>query len=109
MGHQVLDRPQAFVMERGFQDVIAAVDAGKCKTKVSKRKDDEGQLLFSPIDMNAAFKRLLRLKKWDKGRQLLGDTKRKLIRETLAMSATEQKRLRRQARNRYSATIRPIS
>ena len=48
-----------------IQTVIASVDAAKCKTKVSKEKTMKDALLFSPIDMNAAFKRLLRIKKWN--------------------------------------------
>lgn len=76
-----------------IQAVIAAVDAAKCKTKVSKEKTMKGELLFSPIDMNAAFKRLLRLKKWDESRVSYWVTRsEKLIRKTLAMSATEQKK-----------------
>lgn len=76
-----------------IQDVIAAVDANKCKTKLSKEKTMKGELLFSPIDMNAAFKRLLRLKKWDESRVSYWVTRsEKLIRKTLAMSAAEQKK-----------------
>lgn len=76
-----------------IQDVIAAVDAGKCKTKVSKEKTMKGELLFSPIDMNAAFKRLLRVKKWEESRVSYWVTRsEKLIRKTLAMSAAEQKK-----------------
>jgi hypothetical protein len=76
-----------------IQAVIAAVDANKCKTKVSKEKTMKGALLFSPIDMNAAFKRLLRLKKWDESRVSYWVTRsEKLIRKTLAMSAMEQKK-----------------
>jgi hypothetical protein len=76
-----------------IQEVIAAVDAAKCKTKVSKEKTMRGKLLFSPIDMNAAFKRLLRLKKWEESRVSYWVTRsEKLIRKTLAMSATEQKK-----------------
>jgi hypothetical protein len=76
-----------------IQDVIATVDAGKCKTKVSKEKTMKGELLFSPIDMNAAFKRLLRLKKWEESRVSYWVTRsEKLIRKTLAMSAAEQKK-----------------
>jgi hypothetical protein len=76
-----------------IQDVIAAVDAAKCRTKVSKEKTMKGELLFSPIDMNAAFKRLLRLKKWEESRVSYWVTRsEKLIRKTLAMSATEQKK-----------------
>jgi len=73
--------------------VIAAVDAVKCKTKVSKEKTMKGELLFSPIDMNAAFKRLLRAKSWEESRVSYWVTRsEKLIRKTLTMSATEQKK-----------------
>jgi len=76
-----------------IQAVIAAVDANKCKTKVSKEKTMKGSLLFSPIDMNAEFKRLLRLKKWEESRVSYWVTRsEKLIRKTLAMSAKEQKK-----------------
>ena len=40
-----------------IQSVIAAVDAAKCRTKVSREKTMRGKLLFSPIELNAAFKR----------------------------------------------------
>lgn len=76
-----------------IQSVIAAVDANKCQTKVSKEKTMKGKLLFSPIDMNAAFNRLLRMKSWDESRVNYWVTKsEKLIRKTLTMSAEEQKR-----------------
>jgi len=76
-----------------IQSVIAGVDAGKCRTKVSKEKTMKGKLLFSPIDMNAAFNRLLRKKSWYESRVSYWVTKsEKLIRKTLTMSAEEQKR-----------------
>lgn len=75
-----------------IQDVIASIDADKCKIKVSKEKTMKGELLFSPIAMNAAFKQLLRLRKWNESRVSYWVTRsEKLIRKTLAMSATEQK------------------
>ena len=50
-------------------------------------------MLFSPIEMNAAFKRFLHLKKWDESRVSYWVTRsEKLIRKTLAMSAAEQKK-----------------
>jgi hypothetical protein len=53
----------------------------------------QGELLFSPIDMNAAFKRLLRDKAWSESRVSYWVTRsEKLIRKTLMMSAAEQKR-----------------
>ena len=39
------------------QKVIAGIDAEACKTKVSKEKTMPGRLLYSPEDMNKAFKR----------------------------------------------------
>jgi len=57
-----------------------------------ERKDNEGKLLFSPIDMNTAFKMLLRKRSWDESRVSYWITRsEKLIRKTLTMSADEQK------------------
>jgi hypothetical protein len=76
-----------------IQAVVEGVDALKCRTKVSKEKTMKGKLLFSPVDMNAAFKALLRAKDWDESRVSYWVTKsEKLIRKTLTMSAPEQKR-----------------
>lgn len=76
-----------------IRQVIAAVKAGKCKTKVSKEKTMRGELLFSPIDMNAAFKRYLRAKSWQESRVSYWVTRsEKLIRKTLTMLASEQKK-----------------
>ncbi len=76
-----------------IQSVIAAVDANQCRTKISKEKTMPGRLLFSPVDMNASFNRLLREKAWDESRVSYWVTRNeKLIRKTLAMPADEQKR-----------------
>ena len=76
-----------------IQSVITAVDANKCRTKVSKEKTMKGKLLFSPIDMNTEFNRLLREKGWEESRVGYWVTKsEKLIRKTLTMEADEQKR-----------------
>ncbi len=78
---------------REIQFVISQVDANKCRTKVSKEKTMRGKLLFSPIDMNASFKHLLREKSWEESRVSYWVTRgEKLIRKTLTMSAEEQKR-----------------
>jgi hypothetical protein len=76
-----------------IQDVISAVDANKCQTKVSREKTMKGKLLFSPIDMNIAFKDLLRAKGWQENRVSYWVTRNeKLIRKTMTMSPEEQKR-----------------
>ena len=78
---------------REIGSVIGSVDAAKCKTKVSKEKTMKGKLLYSPIAMNAAFKKLLREKRWQESRVSYWVTKsEKLIRKTLTMSAEEQKK-----------------
>lgn len=76
-----------------IQSVISSVDAEKCKTKVSKEKTMKGKLLYSPIDMNSAFNKLLRAKNWQESRVSYWVTKNeKLIRKTLTMPPEEQKK-----------------
>ena len=45
-------------------EVIHAVDATKCKNKVSKEKTMPGQILYSPKEMNAEFDNQLRARGW---------------------------------------------
>jgi hypothetical protein len=73
--------------------VISKINAEKCKTKVSKEKTMKGKLLYSPIEMNATFSRLLRAKNWKESRVSYWVTKNeKLIRKTLTLSPEEQKK-----------------
>jgi hypothetical protein len=76
-----------------IRNVIADVDAEACKTKVSKEKGMVGTILYSPIDMNASFKKLLSEAKWDESRVSYWVTKdEKLIRKTLTLDSQEQKK-----------------
>lgn len=76
-----------------IESAIKAVSAEKCKTKVSEEKTMKGKLLYSPVDMNAAFSGLLRRKGWQESRVSYWVTKsEKLIRKTLTMPPDEQKR-----------------
>ena len=43
---------------------IANVDATLCKTKTSKEKTMMGKILYSPTDLNVAFKRELEKRSW---------------------------------------------
>ncbi len=53
----------------------------------------KGKLLYSPIDMNATFNRLLRTKSWNESRVSYWVTKsEKLICKTLTIPAEEQKK-----------------
>jgi hypothetical protein len=76
-----------------IKSVIASVDAKKCKTKVSKEKNMKGKILYSPIDMNSSFNKLLKKKNWQESRVSYWVTKsEKLIRKTLSMPPEEQKK-----------------
>ena len=78
---------------REMQSVISSVDAEKSKTKVSKEKTMKGKILYSPVGMNAEFKRLLRGKNWKESRVSYWVTKsEKLIRKTLTMTPEAQKK-----------------
>jgi hypothetical protein len=74
------------------QQVIEAVDGNACKTKVSKEKGMVGNLLYSPIEMNKAFTKLLADENWKESRVSYWVTKNeRLIRQTLTKTSEEQK------------------
>lgn len=52
-----------------IESVIASVDAEECRTKISSEKSKSGQLLYSPQDMNKAFKKGFTEKGWQQRRQ----------------------------------------
>ncbi|GBU20783.1 restriction endonuclease BglII [Fibrobacteres bacterium R8-0-B4] len=75
-----------------IENVIKNIDAEKCKTKISKEKTMKGTLLYSPIEMNNAFKKELTKYHWEESRVNYWVTKNeKLIRKTLTMSPDIQK------------------
>lgn len=75
-----------------IQDVITKLDAGACRTKVSKEKTMKDKLLFSPIDMNAAMSKSFTDHKWGEQRTSYWVTSdAKLIRKTMHMPAAAQK------------------
>jgi hypothetical protein len=75
-----------------IENVIKTVDAEKCKTKVSKEKTMKGTLLYSPIEMNNAFKKELTKYHWEESRVSYWVTRdEKLIRKTLTMPPDIQK------------------
>ncbi|MDE0153929.1 MAG: BglII/BstYI family type II restriction endonuclease [Gammaproteobacteria bacterium] len=74
------------------QDVIASVDAEACRTKVSKEITKRGRRLYSPIDMNKAFKEGLESFGWKSERRNFWVTQdEQLLRDTLHMLPEEQK------------------
>jgi len=85
----LVHRPQLWAE---IEQVIVSLDANACRTKVSKEKRSMDKLLFSPIDMNAAFKQSLNQAGWSESRVSYWVTRsEKLIRKTLSMDAVHQK------------------
>ena len=75
------------------KDVIAEVDAMACRTKISKEKTMPGKVLFSPADMNLAFKDGLKDRGWSERRSTFWLTAdEKLMRGIYGLSEGEQKR-----------------
>jgi hypothetical protein len=86
--HILIHKPALW---REIETVIAAVDADKCKTKISKEKTKRGRTLYSPVDMNRAFSRELARREWKQAITRYWVTAdAKLIRKTIPMSADEQ-------------------
>jgi hypothetical protein len=74
-------------------DVIAAVDATRCKTKQSREKTMRGRMLYSPTAMNACFKKELEQRGWHPSMTRYWVTAdHRLIRKTVTMTPDEQKR-----------------
>ena len=72
--------------------VIAEVNAEQWRTKISKEKRMIGKRLYSPGDMNAAFKSSFASRSWAEQRTsywVTGDAR--LIRRTMIMTPDEQK------------------
>ena len=76
------------------QAVIREVDAYACRTKVSKEKTKRGKVLFSPKDMNQAFKEGLSRLGWTERRSEFWVTDdEKILRRTYPLPNEEQKRV----------------
>ena len=74
------------------EQVIKKVDGHACQTKISKERRMEGRSLYSPVDMNKSFKRLLEARRWRESRVTYWLSKDvRLIRKTLAMPPEQQK------------------
>jgi len=50
------------------RQIIEAVDAGKCRTKISREQAMAGRTLYSPRSLNGAFRRAFSDRGWEKRR-----------------------------------------
>lgn len=76
-----------------IEEVISSIDASACRTKVSKEARMQGQLKFSPIEINKRFSAELTARKWEESRVsywVTGDER--LIRSTMTLTPEEQKK-----------------
>lgn len=51
-----------------IQEIVNEVDAESCKTKVSTEETKQGQVVYSPLDIDMAFKKLFEDKGWVESR-----------------------------------------
>lgn len=74
------------------QNVVAGVDASACRTKVSREKTMRGRLLYSPSDMNRAFREGFRAHHWDERRNVFWVTSdERLLRSIHSLPESEQR------------------
>lgn len=77
-----------------IQGIVRDIDAEKCKTKISKEKNKEGRILYSPKDLNQEFKDRLTAKNWNESITRYYITSNvHLARKTLTLSREEQKEI----------------
>lgn len=79
---------------REIQDVIEAVNAEACRTKVSKERGHVGELFYSPVDLNSAMHTGFDARGWKESRTSYWVTSdARLIRQTMHLPVAEQKRI----------------
>jgi hypothetical protein len=76
-----------------IEEVVTAVDAEACRTKISKELRMRGEMKFSPIEMNQRFFELLQTEGWKESRVSYWVTRdERLIRSTMSLPPEEQKK-----------------
>ena len=74
------------------KNIISGVNANSCKTKVSQEKTMKGRLLYSPGDMNLAFKDGFEKAGWEERRNTFWVTSdEKILRSVYDQPPDEQK------------------
>ncbi len=86
----LVHRPELW---KEVQNVIAGVDASACRTKVSREKTMPGKTLYSPADMNRAFRDGFQERGWSERRSNFWVTAdEKLLRGIYGLPEEEQRR-----------------
>jgi hypothetical protein len=75
-------------------DIISNIDAAACRTKISREKKMQGQVLYSPRMLNQEFKTRFDARGWQESRTTYWVTDdMNLIREMIALPAEKQKHM----------------
>lgn len=75
-----------------IKEVVASIDAEKCRTKISDEAKKKGNALFSPVDLNAAFNEAFGKYDWKESRYSYYITlDRELMEQSIPMIAKDQK------------------
>lgn len=76
-----------------IESVIKSIDASKYMTKESKEKTKKGKMLYSPIELNKAFRKEFRKDNWNESRyKYYVTTQPKLMQELIVLPYEEQKK-----------------
>jgi hypothetical protein len=76
-----------------INEVISGVDAEKCKSKIYKEKTMKDEVPYSPIEVNASFKKLLKRRGWNESSASFGvKPSGKQTRKKVSISPEDQKR-----------------
>ena len=87
--HLLVHQPRLW---REIQAAVEAVDAEKCRTKVSEEKLKRGRRLYSPVDLNKAFKAAFERRGWQGEKRTFWVTSDEQIMRAIAtLPAEEQK------------------
>jgi len=90
-GFESLEVHQKEILEE-IKEVIKNINANNYKTKISKEKTKNGKVLFSPVELNKAFKEAFEKKGWKESRYAYCiTTNRDHAENTQKMSLAEQK------------------
>ena len=86
--HILVHKPQLL---QELMDIIQRVDATQLRTKLSKEKRSQGQYLYSPVELNKAFRQAFEQCAWKELRTSYWVTSdQRLIRKTMHLSQQEQ-------------------
>ncbi len=93
--HMLVHHPQLW---KDVRETIASVDAEKCRTKVSEESKQKGELLYSPVELNKAFRREFEKRGWHQYRVNFWTAhNEKLLSEIHQLSEHQQKQRIEQA------------